>query len=285
MPLSTPTSLSSRSTDHQASWTQSWPSHTATIVRSLRLSAPKPSSRLHRSDQCCGTMVVPSWWSAMGPKLGSLSCAGRLEIQCLLARFRMQQRNRIAMADCLLFTIGHSNHSAAHFQSLLKEFGIQVLVDVRSWPHSRFVEWADQSLMPDVVHGADSKYLFLGDSLGGRPEGSEFYDRNGHVLYWRVARTGNFLRGIDRLQKGVEVCRVAVMCSEENPETCHRRLLVSKVMMDRGVEVRHIRGDRQCEAEKSICFSEDSLFNDEEALWISSRSVSRNRAPSTSFSA
>ncbi|MGH2940124.1 MAG: DUF488 family protein [Solirubrobacterales bacterium] len=199
----------------------------------------------------------------------------------------MPQGNQVAMADGrILFTIGHSNHSATHFQSLLKRHGIEVLVDIRSWPHSRFVEWADQARLPDIVHGASSKYLFLGDSLGGRPEGSEFYDRNGHVLYWRVARAKQFRNGMDRLQRGVETCRVAVMCSEENPETCHRRLLVSKVMLERGFGVEHIRGNGVCERETGgICSSEDSLFEDEEALWISSRSVSRNRAPSTSLNA
>jgi uncharacterized protein (DUF488 family) len=186
----------------------------------------------------------------------------------------------------LLLTVGHSNHSAEHFRSLLSDFRVEVLVDVRSWPHSRFVEWADRSSLPDVAEQAGAKYLFLGEQLGGRPQGSEFYDEDGFVLYWKVATSEPFRRGIERLGSGIERCRIAVMCSEENPAQCHRRLLVSKVMLEQGIAVTHIRGDGHSEEEPGpIHFPEGSLLEDEEKLWRSSRSVSRKRAPRTSLAA
>jgi uncharacterized protein (DUF488 family) len=77
-----------------------------------------------------------------------------------------------------------------------------------------------------------------------------------------------------------------VMCSEENPAECHRRLLISKVMLEHGVAVTHLRGDGRSEEEPGpICFTEGSLLEDEEKLWRSSRSVSRKRAPRTSLAA
>jgi uncharacterized protein (DUF488 family) len=82
-----------------------------------------------------------------------------------------------------LFTIGHSNHPADRFQRLLSKHKIDVLVDVRSSPHSRYVEWADRSLIGEVARAAGTKYLFLGEALGGRPSQPEFYDEAGHVLY------------------------------------------------------------------------------------------------------
>lgn len=185
-----------------------------------------------------------------------------------------------------LLTVGHSNHSQEHFQSLLSGAEIEVLVDVRSWPHSRFVEWADRSELPKVVRQAGAKYLFLGEQLGGRPQSPEFYDEDGFVLYWKVAACEPFCQGIERLTSGVERCRVAVMCSEENPAECHRRLLVSKVLLERGIAVTHIRGSGQSEEEPGpIRFPEGSLLEDEEKLWRSSRSVSRKRAPKASLAA
>lgn len=176
----------------------------------------------------------------------------------------------------ILFTIGHSNHSAAHFGEMLLTHRIEVLVDVRSWPHSRYVEWADASRLPAVAKGASAQYLFLGAELGGRPSGEEFYDAEGHVLYSRLARDESFLAGLDRLQHGLVRYRVAVMCSEENPAHCHRRLLVAKVLLEQGVEVVHIRGDGRTETEPGpIDLSEGLLFGDEESLWKSSLSVSR----------
>lgn len=189
-------------------------------------------------------------------------------------------------AGDLLLTLGHSNHSSEHFQHLLTEHRVEVLVDVRSWPHSRYVDWVDRSTLPDVAKAVGVKYLFLGDQLGGRPDDPSCYDEEGHVLYGKVAAGEGFRAGLKRLRRGIARCRVAVMCSEENPEHCHRRLLVAKVLSEEGVAVTHIRGDGRCETEASpIDLSKGSLFEEEERVWRSSRSVSPRRRPKTSLAA
>jgi uncharacterized protein (DUF488 family) len=181
-----------------------------------------------------------------------------------------------------LLTIGHSNHSPGHFQDLLSSHCVEVLVDVRSWPRSRHVEWADRSRLPEVVRAVRARYLFLGAELGGRPDGTQCYDEDGHVLYGKVAETEAFGAGLKRLRAGMDRYRVAIMCSEENPTSCHRRLLVAKVLLEEGVPVAHIRGDGTCETEtEPIDFSEGSLF-EEESLWRSSQSVSRKQRPRSS---
>jgi uncharacterized protein (DUF488 family) len=79
---------------------------------------------------------------------------------------------------------------------------------------------------------------------------------------------------------------VAIMCSEEDPAHCHRRLLVSKVLLDRGVTIAHIRRNGRVEIESGpLKLSEGTLFEDEESLWRSSLSVSRGRRPGTSSTA
>jgi uncharacterized protein (DUF488 family) len=186
----------------------------------------------------------------------------------------------------ILLTLGHSNHPPEHFQELLAANGIEVLVDVRSWPHSRYVEWVDRARLPTVASDAGAKYLFLGEQLGGRPEGDGFYDAEGRVLYGKVAADETFRAGIERLRRGVRRCAVAIMCSEEDPTHCHRRLLVSKVILEHGIAVTHIRGDGRREDEPGpIDLTEGSLFDDEELLWRSSRSVSRKPPLRTSLAA
>lgn len=185
-----------------------------------------------------------------------------------------------------LLTIGHSNHPSEHFQRLLSEHDVEVLVDVRSWPHSRHVEWVDRSKIGDVAKAAGVRYLFLGRELGGRPDGNEFYDQVGRVLYGKVAQSDDFRDGIERLCRGAERYRVAIMCSEEDPTSCHRRLLIAKVLLEKGHTIGHIRGDGRCEFEaEPIALSEGSLFDDEEGLWRSSLSVSRRRAQRVSSAA
>jgi len=185
-----------------------------------------------------------------------------------------------------LLTIGHSNHSQDRFQQLIVGNEIEVLVDVRSSPRSRYVQWADRAKLPQVIEETGARYLFLGDYLGGRPPGGQFYDAQGHVLYGKVAASAPFATGITRLRRGIGVYRVAIMCSEEDPTYCHRRLLVAKVLLEQGVAVGHIRGDGRIEEEPGpLRFTEGTLLEDEEVLWRSLRSVSPKRRQSTSLAA
>lgn len=156
-----------------------------------------------------------------------------------------------------LFSIGHSNHDLEKFLDLLRRHRIDVLVDVRSQPYSRFTPHFRARLLKEAVTGADIKHLFMGKELGGRPDGDEFYDAAGHVLYWRVAESRLFLDGIARLENGIAKYRVAIMCSEENPSACHRRLLVGRVLKTRGVQLEHIRGDGRIQTEAEIQADEE----------------------------
>ncbi|HEX3372223.1 MAG TPA: DUF488 domain-containing protein, partial [Candidatus Acidoferrales bacterium] len=142
-----------------------------------------------------------------------------------------------------VLTIGHSNHTMEHFVGLLKAHGIQVVVDERSQPYSKYATQFDQDLLKIALQNVGVRYLYLGRELGGRPEGDEFYDEDGHVLYDRVAASGIFKEGLGRLEKGIREYTVAMLCAEENPSTCHRRLLVGRVLLEHGVRVEHIRGD------------------------------------------
>jgi uncharacterized protein (DUF488 family) len=151
-----------------------------------------------------------------------------------------------------ILTLGHSNHSIDRFLGLLKRFEIQVLVDVRSHPYSRFAPHFDSRALKDAITRASMKYLFLGKELGGRPDGASFYDGEGYVLYWRVAESPVFLEGIQRLENGIQKFRVALLCSEEDPTGCHRRLLVGRVLNARGIHVDHIRGDGCLQSEADV---------------------------------
>src|SRR5215467_10995764 len=131
-----------------------------------------------------------------------------------------------------IFTIGHSNHSTETFIKLLSEAAIQVLVDIRSYPVSKFASQFDAKQLKNDLVANGFKYVFMGAELGGRPKGEEFYDDDGHVIYSLVATTPLFLQGIYRLEKGIQNYRVAIMCSEENPLDCHRRLLIGRVLRD-----------------------------------------------------
>jgi uncharacterized protein (DUF488 family) len=155
-----------------------------------------------------------------------------------------------------IFTIGHSNHPLDKFLSLLKAHGVEVLVDIRSHPYSKHAPHFDSRNLKAGVANAGMKYLFLGKELGGRPQGEEFYDAEGYVLYSRVAEAPFFLEGISRLETGIQQYRVAIMRSEENPVGCHRRLLVGRVLAGRGAVIYHIRGNGRVQTEAELTSEE-----------------------------
>lgn len=151
-----------------------------------------------------------------------------------------------------LFSIGHSNHPLEKFLTLLREHSIDVLADVRSRPYSRFAPHFNHKALCEALSGAGRKYLFLGKELGGRPEGDEFYDADGRVLYDRFAESPLFHAGIALLENETGPCRVAIMCAEENPAHCHRWRLVSRALKKRGVSVLHIRGDGRLQSDDDV---------------------------------
>lgn len=151
-----------------------------------------------------------------------------------------------------LFSIGHSNHPLETFLYLLRQHRIEVLVDARSHPRSRFAPHFNKASLERAVVGAGIEYVYLGNELGGRPKGEEFYDAGGYVLYRRLAESPLFLDGIKRLESIVADHRAALMCAEENPSGCHRRLLVGRVLAKRGVRLEHIRGDGRIQTEAEL---------------------------------
>jgi len=180
-----------------------------------------------------------------------------------------------------VFTIGHSNHDEQTFVGLLRQHQIDVVADVRSQPYSKYTTHFNADQIKPALAGAGIRYVFLGQTLGGRPDGVEFYDAEGHVLYDRLAASPSFLEGIQRLEKGIREYRVALLCSEENPAECHRNLLVGRVLLGRGNKLWHIRGDGRLQSQADLdreSRGHDSrqqfLFEDfKEPQWRSIRSV------------
>lgn len=167
-----------------------------------------------------------------------------------------------------LFSIGHSNHRFEDLLALLEMHRIEVVADVRSAPYSRYNPQFNGRDLRLGLGEVGIQYVFLGRELGGRPEGDRFYDSEGHIRYGRMAETDCFRSGLDRLCEGGNRYRTAILCSEENPVGCHRYLLITRALSNRGVTVTHIRGDGALQSpEEMPAFDSEqrefSLFGEE----------------------
>jgi uncharacterized protein (DUF488 family) len=144
------------------------------------------------------------------------------------------------MSDALtVFTIGHSTHSWERFIALLRGANVTAIADVRTSPYSRLYPHFNRDDLRQELRLDCISYVFLGKELGGRPSERKFYCE-GVADYEKMAQASAFGEGLDRVVEGAKKYRIALMCSERDPLDCHRCLLVSRALAQRGVQVRHI---------------------------------------------
>jgi uncharacterized protein (DUF488 family) len=188
-----------------------------------------------------------------------------------------------------IYTIGHSNHPFERFVALLCAPSITVVVDTRSSPYARYSTQFNREPLGASLTRAGIQYLYMGDTLGGRPEDGALYTAERKVRYRAISETPGFIAGIVRLLKGVQADRIALMCAEEDPTDCHRRRLIGEALRVAGVDVRYIRADGSLLLESDLQSEEQAQPRQEylipppqEDQWTSTRSVSRRKAPNSS---
>jgi len=140
----------------------------------------------------------------------------------------------------MIYSIGHGNKKIEDFINLLHQYEVEILIDVRSIPFSRFHSQFRQANLKSSLEVAGISYLFLGDELGGRPKNPDLYV-DGHVSYEAIKKTGLFKAGIEKVidltEQGI---KVTLMCSESNPDDCHRKHLIADELTKNGIMVKHI---------------------------------------------
>ncbi len=138
-----------------------------------------------------------------------------------------------------IFTIGHSNLPLNNFTSLLKQHAITTLVDVRAQPFSSHNPQFNQGDLSSHLKLDHIKYRFLGNKLGGHPK-QETSSRSNRL---KVKPKQLYQEGITELIQIAEQERTVIMCSEGDFRECHRYYLISKTLVLRGAEVKHIQSD------------------------------------------
>ena len=145
-----------------------------------------------------------------------------------------------------LFTIGHSNHSFDELVELLRAWGIETLVDIRSITRSRANPQFDRATLARRLRRRGIAYAWM-RALGGRRPRSKTADpaRNAG---WRVAAFHNYADYAETpafadalaallARAGRETC--AIMCAEAVWWRCHRRI-VADYAITRKARVAHV---------------------------------------------
>ena len=155
------------------------------------------------------------------------------------------------MSNGGIFSIGHSTHPIGRFIRLLNENDIQVVIDVRSSPFSKFSPQFNRENISEALRDSGLMYAFFGKELGARVEDQSCYI-DGKVQYDRLADRVEFKEKIERLRNGARDYRIALMCVEKDPLMCHRTILVSQALVAKGCNVRHIMADGSLETHEAV---------------------------------
>ncbi len=148
-------------------------------------------------------------------------------------------------------TIGHSNVAAEEMVALLMANEIAVVVDVRSVPYSQYTPQFNREMLELTLKQAGIAYKYAGKTLGGRPKDPTCYRSDAEpknrgaylkqVDYGAVMERPWYHKGIARLVEIAGARRTAIMCSEEDPDDCHRHHLIAQTLLQQGIPVYHIR--------------------------------------------
>ena len=159
-----------------------------------------------------------------------------------------------------LFTIGHGTRKAEEFLGLLQK--IKYLLDVRSRPYSRFNPQYNQKTLQQLLKENNITYVFMGDTLGGRPHDKSVYDIEGKIDYRLLKEKPYFKTGIERVKTALEKdLDVAVMCSERKPSDCHRSKLIGEVLFSDGIILNHIDDQGELKDQPTVMNETGNLWD------------------------
>lgn len=142
-----------------------------------------------------------------------------------------------------VYTIGHSNRPIEEFLDLLREHGVERVLDIRTVPKSRHNPQFGQDQLPASLAAAGIGYAYIRE-LGGlrraRKDTPNGAWRNasfrGYADHMQTPEFNAHVEEVARLAQGE---RCALMCAEAVPWRCHRSM-VADALTVRGLPVEHI---------------------------------------------
>lgn len=131
-------------------------------------------------------------------------------------------------SNIYIFSIGHGAKPLQIFLNKLKDYHIQLVVDARTYPVSRYHKHYSKNALHRALATETIKYLWLGEHIGGRKLNT------------------NYDQTIDKLtelaKKGTRLC---LLCSESDYRKCHRFSVLTPSFEERGILVLHIEYENE----------------------------------------
>jgi uncharacterized protein (DUF488 family) len=145
-----------------------------------------------------------------------------------------------------VYTVGHSTRTLEQFVELIRGFGVETVVDIRTVPRSRTNPQYNLDTLPERLAAFGINHCQIAE-LGGlrkkskdiSPDLNSFWENRSFHNYADYALSETFEAGLNRLLAISEKSTCAIMCAEAVWWRCHRRIVADYLLL-RDVEVLHI---------------------------------------------
>lgn len=146
-----------------------------------------------------------------------------------------------------VYTLGHTTRSIEEFVNILKHYGIQIVVDVRTIPKSRHNPQFEGSNLEKSLETAGMSYIHIRE-LGGlrnpKKDSQNMEWRNTSFRgYADHMESEEFKQGLDMLKKIASEHKTVIICAEAVPWRCHRNLIADALTVQ-DWDVEHIMTEK-----------------------------------------
>lgn len=141
----------------------------------------------------------------------------------------------------VIYALGHSNYSFEKFITIIKEYNLNCVVDIRSIPYSKYNVQYNKEDFSKRLKELGYTYIYMADQFGVKRDDKSSYNSEGYADFDKVRLEKSFRRGIERLKDGCKKgYRIVLLGAVQEPIRCPRAILVGRELEKEGFDVRYI---------------------------------------------
>jgi uncharacterized protein (DUF488 family) len=153
------------------------------------------------------------------------------------------------MMKKIIYTIGHSTRTIEEFITILKQYAITELVDIRTIPKSRHNPQFNEQELAHIVRNHHIGYRHEKQLGGLRHAKKDSVNMGWHNASFRgfadYMQTEEFKNALEKLIEQADHKTVAIMCAEAVPWRCHRSL-IGDALLAHNIQVQDIYSLTSC---------------------------------------
>ena len=140
-----------------------------------------------------------------------------------------------------IFAIGHSNYPYDKLIEMIKKYGIDCVVDIRETPYSKYNTQYNREVLRENLKSSGFTYVYMGHEFGAKRQTKESYNDDGYADFEKVIKEESFLKGIERITKGLQMgYKIVLLGAMQEPIRCHRSIMLGKYLNEKGFDVKYI---------------------------------------------